>query len=191
MTRRISLIRLKHWDYGSPGLYFITICTYQGAHYFGDIGPPPGMAAPPPGLPFDPKEIDDNAKRPPGMAALRETEIGRIAREFWYRIPEFHPYVILDAFVIMPNHIHGILMIDKPGYQEWNTNIFGPQSNNLASILRGYKSAVTTYAREQGILFRWHYRYHDHIIRTEKALKNIRNYIWSNPENWGKDRFHH
>lgn len=193
---RIEPARLKGWDYGSPGLYFITICTFQGVHFFGEIRytpvQPRYLAAPPErpmqqGLLDSLKEFDDNTREP---AALRETEIGRIAREYWQNIPKFHPYVFLDEFVVMPNHIHGILIIEKHGYKEWNVNQFGPQSENLGSILRGYKSAVTIYAMERKIPFCWHSRYHDKIIRSEKALENIRNYIRENPQNWGKDKFY-
>ncbi|MBK8490156.1 MAG: hypothetical protein IPL49_04420 [Saprospirales bacterium] len=241
---RIAPFRLRSWDYGAPGLYFITICTHKKAHYFGKIifalppeiphppysrdtsrlspssPPPPGKNAdtpplsrtaaiprgslsspPPPGKnadtpprlppnhPILPKNFDDNAPESRGIATLRGTEIGMMAEKYWWDIPKYHPYVRLDEFVVMPNHVHGIIIIDKKNYKGWRPNKFGPQSQNLASILRGYKSAVTTYARKNNIEFQWHPKYHDRIIRNKKALRNIRNYIRRNPHNWMKKKF--
>ena len=107
-------------------------------------------------------------------------------------------------FVVMPNHIHGIIII---GANEYNTprtnaderrdtmhcvstNQFAPQSKNLASIIRGYKSAVTTYARKNGIDFEWQPRYYDHIIRTIDDYHRISNYIINNPAKWNVDKFY-
>ncbi|HET8752731.1 MAG TPA: transposase, partial [Salinimicrobium sp.] len=84
---RIAPNRLQNWDYGWDGKYFITICTKNRDHFFGEILP-------------SHKEIE-----------LSET--GRISQEIWNKIPIHFPYVILDEFVVMPNHIHGILIIDK------------------------------------------------------------------------------
>ena len=84
---RISSARLQHWDYGSDALYFVTICTQNREHYFG--------------------EIDD------GKMQLSET--GKIAYRFWFEIPNHFPFVELGEFVVMPNHIHGIIIIDKNG----------------------------------------------------------------------------
>jgi len=66
-------------------------------------------------------------------------------------------------------------------------NKFGPQSQNLASIVRGFKSGVTTYARKNNIEFAWQSRYYDHIIRNYKSWKKIRQYIQQNPNNWLDD----
>ncbi|MBI4650145.1 hypothetical protein HY745_02450, partial [Candidatus Desantisbacteria bacterium] len=78
---RIKSTRLSNWDYSSNGYYFITICTHNREHYFGEIG-----------------EI---------------TTIGKIAQKYWLEIPNHFPFVILNEFVIMPNHIHGILIIEN------------------------------------------------------------------------------
>lgn len=68
-------------------------------------------------------------------------------------------------------------------------NSFGPQRKNLGSIIRGFKSSVTTFARHNGIPFKWHPDFHDNIIRDEHALRNIRKYIQNNVANWERDRF--
>lgn len=176
---RIPSARLRSWDYASEGMYFVTICTKNREHYFGDI-----------------IESDD------GNIILHPTEIGKIASSEWYKTLEMRPDMNLELgeFVVMPNHIHGIIII---GANEFNrtdgmhsvstmqsaTNKFAPQSKNLASIIRGYKSAVTTFARKNNIDFDWQTRYHDHIIRSMDAYNRISDYIINNPNKWHQDKF--
>ena len=115
--------------------------------------------------------------------------------------------LIMVAFIVMPNHIHGIIYI---GNNEFNRrdamhristptttvprtptqyqNKFAPQRKNLASIIRGLKSAITIKSREINKNFAWQPRFHDRIIRNENELNRIRNYIAKNPEMWGRDR---
>ena len=83
---RLPSARLQTWDYGGDGLYFITICTAGRVHFFG--------------------EITDGI--------MTESEMGKLAERFWLEIPAHFPYVTLGNFVVMPNHVHGVLMIDKP-----------------------------------------------------------------------------
>lgn len=85
---RISSARLQHWDYGSDALYFVTICTQNREHYFGEIAD--------------------------GKINLSDT--GKMASRFWSEIPNHFPFVQLGEFVVMPNHVHGIIIIDKTGY---------------------------------------------------------------------------
>ncbi len=221
---RIQSCRLQSWDYGHNAPYFITICTHGRNHYFGEIA--------------DRKMI--------------LSEIGKYAWACWFEIPKHFPFVLLDAFVVMPNHIHGIIIIDKPVETQdiaspttanvkvnanvdtqdiaspitanvkvnanvdtqdiaspttanVNANIdtqniaylhltksknrFGPQSRNLASIIRGYKIGVTKCARNNNHEFQWQSRYHDHIIRNEISFDTIRNYINCNPKKWKTDKF--
>jgi REP element-mobilizing transposase RayT len=175
---RIPSARLQTWDYGSNGLYFITICTQNREHYFGEI---------------------QNGK-------MILSEIGILANKYWNEIPEHFPFVILDAFVVMPNHVHGIIIIDKPDNDGPNvetqnfaslpsqpskisTNKFGPQSKNLASIIRGFKIGVTKNARLIHADFAWQSRFYDHIIRNNESYDKIRNYIANNPLKWEEDKF--
>ena len=177
---RVDTTRLRFWDYGWNGAYFVTICTKNREHYFGEIK----------------------------NGQMHLSEIGRIAHKYWAEIPEHFPFVILDEFVIMPNHVHGIIIIDKmmgmveaqhiaPLPQPRPTtnqpdapkNKFGPQSQNLPSIIRGYKSAVKKYATINGIDFAWQPRYYDHIIRNDKSFYRIAEYIRNNPMNWVEDRY--
>ena len=116
------------------------------------------------------------------------------------KIPEHFPFIILDEFIVMPNHIHGILFISKDETRDVEAqyfaslhqpppykNKFGPQSGNISSVMRGYKAAVKSYATTNGIEFAWQARFHDRIIRDEGALEQIRKYIRENPANWIRD----
>ncbi len=170
----VSSSRLTGWDYGSNGLYFVTICTKDRVRYFGEIDDNIGS--------------DAQGSETQSIVSLRMTEIGEIAYDNWERIPTFHPYVELDDFVIMPDHMHGILFINKPDKISWEINKFGAQSKNLASILRGYKSSVTTYATTNDIEFSRQSRYYDRVIRSEKEYLNIKGYINDNPDQWFRNK---
>ncbi len=135
-----------------------------------------------------------------------------MAEKYWYEIPVHFPFVKLGAFVVMPNHIHGIIIIAKPVTGRINGRIvvetqnfvslqpqpqpsspknkFGPQSQNLASIIRGYKIGVSKNARKTNPDFAWQPRFYDHIIRNQKSFNKISEYIINNPINWNEDKFH-
>ncbi len=171
---RIESARLKNWDYGWNAAYFVTICTHCREHYFGDI-----------------KD-----------GRMHLSEIGQLANKYWLEIPKHFPFVELDAFVVMPNHVHGIITINKPNDERdvetqnfaslpvEPQNKFGPQSQNLASIIRGFKIGVTKNARKIHADFAWQSRYHDHIIRNNASLERIRDYIINNALNWQEDKFY-
>lgn len=93
----------------------------------------------------------------------------------------------------MPNHFHAILIIGKNEFNSVksieNQNKFGPQSKNLAAVIRGFKSSVTTFARKNAIPFDWQSRYHDHVIRSMDDFARISNYIINNPMKWENDMF--
>jgi len=122
--------------------------------------------------------------------------------------------IMLDKFGVMPDHFHGIIFIGDNEYNHngkdpikvfsilpglpiifgdqadnvvgtgQRENDFGPQAKNLASIIRGFKSAVTTRARRINKVFKWQERYHDHVVRDYDSLERIRDYIDNNPANW-------
>lgn len=166
---RIPSSRAPWWDYGANAAYFVTICTQNRHWYFGEVAD--------------------------GLMQL--SEIGRIAQSCWMEIPQHFPFVQLDAFVVIPNHVHGIIVIDKPGEGIVETqnlvspprNTFGPQSKNLASIIRGFKIGVTKNARLIDPGFAWQSLYHDHIIRDQKSYLNITEYIINNPAKWKDDKW--
>jgi len=167
---RIPPARLTGWDYGSNGLYYITICTKDRVHYFGNI--------------VSNQNPEMHNPETHNYASLQKTPIAEIAHKNWLDIPNHFPFVELDEFVLMPNHIHGILFINKPDKTDWQPNKFGGQSQNLASIIRNYKGSVKTYATTNNIEFAWQSRYYDRVIRNEKEYANVREYIFNNPDNW-------
>jgi len=165
---RIESARLKGYDYRTPGYYFVTICAKDRRHYFGEIQQ--------------------------GKALL--SAIGQIADQNWRAISEHFPHVVVDEFVIMPNHVHGILRIMDNNVETQNfaslpsyENQFGPQSRNLSSVVRGYKMSVKKWAKTIGIDFSWQPRFHDHVIRDDRALYQIRQYIRQNPTAWQTDDY--
>lgn len=170
---RISSTRLQTWNYANEGAYFITICTKNRKHFFGEI-------------------IE-------GKMILNE--IGRLTEIEWAKTIEIRQDMNLElgAFVVMPNHFHAIVIIKENEFNNSNNNDgmsnkpqnqFGPQSKNLAAIIRGFKSAVTAQARKLGNSeFAWQTLYHDHIIRNNQSFENIQNYILNNPEKWDEDNF--
>jgi REP element-mobilizing transposase RayT len=192
---RIPSARLQGYDYGSNGFYFVTICTKNRNHYFGDIVVVETGNCP--------SQKDENPSKQTGncpserypantiethnCASLRPTIIGQTAIDFWAEIPKHYPFVELDEFVVMPNHLHGILFFNKPDKTDWQPNQFGVQSQNLGAVIRAFKSSVKRDANENDIEFEWQSRYHDRIIRNERALNAIRKYIIDNPLNWNND----
>jgi REP element-mobilizing transposase RayT len=163
-------IRLSTWDYSWNAEYFITICTKNRAHFFGEV-------------------VNNEMKL---------SKIGELALQFWYDIIEHFSFVFLDEFTVMPNHIHGIIKIDRPG----NTAPFTelpktltqerfqhPGENSISSIMGSYKSVVSKNAHLINPDFAWQSRFHDHIIRDEDEFKRIKNYIRDNQKNWKDDKF--
>ncbi len=163
---RIASARLAGYDYGANGMYFITICTKERQHFFG--------------------EINTNADQ---QCALTPTIIGQRAIDGWLTIPQYAPFARLDAFQVMPNHLHGIVWICKSDYTDtdWQPNRFGVQRQNLPAIVQGFKAGVTAFARKNDIEFGWLSRYYDRIIRNDDELNRIRHYIENNPANWHQD----
>jgi REP element-mobilizing transposase RayT len=166
---RVSSPRLQGWDYGSHALYFVTICIKDRLPAFGEMWQ---------------NEANETT-------LLKLTMLGNAAHSNWLQIPHFHPYVELDEFVIMPDHLHGILFFNKPDKITWEPNKPGGQRNNLASVVRGYKGSIKQYAQQNNIDFNWQPRFYDRVIRNEKEYTNIKEYISKNPRNWilNKDEF--
>jgi len=190
---RIPSARSQWWDYGWNGAYFITICTVNREHYFGEIK----------------------------NGHMQFSNVGLIADILWHEIPNHSKFVELGDFVVMPNHIHGILILDKPEFGKSGESVetghalslppspspspphsnpenhktIGQQrfqnqgKNTISSIIGGYKSAVTKHANRLGLKHGWQTRFLDHIIRSDPEYQRISNYIIHNPENWKEDRF--
>jgi putative transposase len=207
---RIPSARLPHWDYANDGAYFITICTDNKIHHFGEC---------------------KNGK-------MKLSTAGAIVQGFWFEIPKHFAHVILGEFTVMPNHIHGIVMIDwnlvggRPDTVETlhcNVSIpdsdqtlqsdgeqtlksdsdqtlqcnvstdkndffkeISPKAGSISVIMGSYKSVCSKHIHQAfpEINFEWQERFWDNIIRSEESYKNIENYILNNPANWENDKFY-
>lgn len=172
---RISSARLQGWDYGKNAPYFITICTQNHQPYFGKIT----------------------------NGEMYLSEIGKIAATEWTNTPEIRPDMNLELgeYVVMPNHFHAIIIIGKNEFNkdamhcisttdDRYKNSFTPQSKNLASIIRGFKSSVTKNARQIQPNFAWQSRFYEHIIRNEESFHTISEYVRNNPLNWPNDKLY-
>ncbi|NWF88793.1 MAG: hypothetical protein HXY50_04935 [Ignavibacteriaceae bacterium] len=160
--------RLKEWDYTTPHWYFVTVCTNNHLHFFGEI-------------------INEK---------VNLNQLGKEAMYLWNEIPSHYKNVELDEFVIMPNHIHGIIILNDVGSRHASTK---DKINNkeggtcsaptLSYIVGSYKSAVTKWANlNRYSNFRWQRSYYDRIIRNEKELYFIRNYIKLNTFKWDLEK---
>ena len=193
------------WHNYREGMYFITICAHQQKPYFGRIIPRPGL--------------EENQ--------LVLTEVGRYVEENLQQITSHYPYAEIPVFVIMPNHLHFIIIIDSADDSNGNDDStcrdvacnhsndtsnrnvarnhsndtsnrdvarnvstgngcqihmkISPQKGSLSTVIRGFKSAITKYARERGIAFAWQTRFYDRIIRNQNELNAIATYIENNP----------
>lgn len=181
---RIQSNRLREFDYGSEACYFITICTQNRMHYLGEI-----VSRQDSDFQTTAAETHNYASLEP-RPFLEMSSIGKIAFQYWSEISNHYPFVFVDEFVIMPNHLHGILYVNPENKSEWTSNKFGPQSRNLGAIVRGFKSSVKRYANQNNITFHWQKNYYEHIIRNTKEHEVIKNYIINNPKNWINDKLY-
>jgi len=149
---RTNSARLKGYDYSRPRHYFVTICTKDKKHYFGQVR----------------------------NWEMHLSEMGKIVSEEWLRTFKLRKRVILDEWVVMPNHVHMIVFID---HVETHCNA---SLHNLAHIIRGFKSASTKKINSQfgKKYFAWQSSYYDRIIRNYYELERTRQYIRENPQNW-------
>lgn len=183
-------IRLKGYDYAQVGLYFITICTKNREFLFGNIA----------------------------NGEMMLNDAGKIANECWLEIPNHFPNVFLHEFVVMPNHIHGIVELISVGAENFPPNIrnFPPNITNggndvrandgndvranndsplrspsktIGSVVRGYKIGVTKWMRlNTNVYDVWQRNYWEHIIRNENDYHRIAEYIINNPKQWDNDQ---
>ena len=173
---RVKTKRLKHWNYEWSAAYFVTICTKNKVPYFGEIK----------------------------AQEMELSRVGVIANVLWQEIKFHAKNVSLGSFVVMPNHLHGVLILNGNDeyLKEEQRHAFALQlppgerrfqnqgSNSLSSIIGSYKSAVTKHCNRLGFTFVWQSSFYEHIIRNEQSFYRISNYIIDNPINWNKDRFY-
>ena len=150
-----KLHRLKCWDYSQAGYYHVTICTHKKQKLLCNI-------------------------HQSGLDVVAEpTRIGQMIVENWEKLADIYPNVQTDYFCLMPNHIHGIIVIQ-------NTS-----DKTLGDIVRGFKSVTTRVynkmvpANEKNTL--WQSSFYDEIIKDDEMLYDVRKYIFGNPSKWLED----
>jgi REP element-mobilizing transposase RayT len=166
-------IRLKEYDYTNPNWYYLTICTHDKKNLFGEV---------------------INSK-------MILNDYGKIVDDEWLKTKELRKNIDLDEYVIMPNHFHGILIIERgdtarcvPTTSVNENRKFGEmQSGSLSAIIRAFKSVVTKKINELRSASGkevWQKGFYEHIIRNENDLYNIRKYIELNPLKWEIDEYY-
>ena len=173
---RIPSARATWHDYNG-GAYFVTICTRDMEHYFGEIV----------------------------GGEMNMTEIGEYVQQCIKNIPQHNTYANVPAFVVMPNHVHLIVIIDDENADSicrdvpWRVSTFGKtepmqtianQQGRLSTMIGGFKQSVTRYANVNSISFAWQTRFHDRIIRDHDEMNRIAEYIENNVARWESDEFH-
>jgi putative transposase len=156
-------IRLKGYDYSSTGAYFITICTHQRECLFG--------------------EITDGE--------MRLNDLGQIVAGAYLWLATQYSYVHLDAWIVMPNHLHGILVLTDDPRRGVSRN--APTRKSLGRLIGAFKTVSTkriNLMRDTSGSVVWQRNYYEHIIRNEKSLRCIRQYIHHNPISWQQDQLH-
>jgi REP element-mobilizing transposase RayT len=174
LIHRRRSIRAGAYDYTEPGAYFITICSHRREPLFG---------------------CAENHEMVPNA-------FGRIVYEEWLKTAQIRPNVAVDAFVVMPNHMHGILYIlERLEAGSWATGPVAPTgerdrrlwNDSLGSIVGQFKSAaakrINPLRGVTGVPV-WQRNYYEHIIRSDRSLDRIRNYIAANPARWAEDRYY-
>lgn len=162
-------IRLKGYDYSKPGIYIITICSWNRLESFGKI---------------------ENGH-------LILNEIGLAVEAHWNEIPRHFQRISLLDYLVMPNHLHGLLCINEKeigtacrastGGNQASESFGSPMKGSIPTIIRSFKSASTKYIHQNfkySGLSIWQPGYYEHVIRNEIELKHTINYIKSNPANW-------
>jgi len=150
MQNKRRRLRLPDFDYGQSGSYFVTICTAGRKCVLGMV-------------------VDDEVSL---------SGAGEIVRDLWRSLPERHDALSLDEFVVMPNHIHGIIELSE-------------RCQPLPAIIGAYKSVSTKTVNTANATpgsHIWQRSYHEHVIRDERARDRIREYIRNNPLKWHLDR---
>lgn len=173
-------IRLQGHDYSQNGAYFVTLCTHNNKCLFGALVANNGSVL------ANNEPVGANNHSP----AVALNDAGLAVSWCWSEIPNHFPFVELDAFIAMPNHVHGILSIagDHSGpVRERRANDYSPlrkgTSETIGSIVRGFKIGVTKWFKENrpDIDTVWQRNYYEHVIRNDDELNEVRQYIANNP----------
>jgi REP element-mobilizing transposase RayT len=151
--------RLSGYDYSQNGQYFVTVCTYNRIEWLGKI---------------------ENDR-------MILNECGQVISECWHDIPEHYRNVRLDESAVMPNHVHGVIVISNViGTEQCSVPI---KRVSLSKIIKSFKDTCIKRIRSESgnISFSWQRSFYDHVIRNENELMEIREYILNNPKKWDLD----
>jgi putative transposase len=151
-------IRLSDFAYAQAGLYYVTIVTYKRERLFGDVE----------------------------QGRMFLSEIGEWVQAGWHEIPAHHPHALLHAFVVMPDHLHGIVEITPDSDAPHRAHAFQQMAaKSLATIVNGFKGAITRKCRqEQRVHDVWQRGYYERVIRNEQEYAHFSDYIHGNPARW-------
>ena len=157
-------IRLKGYDYSRAGAYFVTTCVRDGVCLFGEI-------------------VD---------GTMRMNDYGRIVAEAWRDLGQRFKHIELDEFVVMPNHVHGIIHVGVPFMTPSVLDVVNQGAINraptLGGMVRTFKAVASRAICRNGADFQWQRNYYEHIVRNENELARVREYIVNNPAQWALDR---
>jgi REP element-mobilizing transposase RayT len=147
--------RLKNFNYSSQNFYFVTICVKNHQNFFGQI---------------------QNKK-------MIFNQYGKIAKREWDKTEILHEKILLDEFIIMPDHIHGIIFVKNPNEPTWSNNPQKRKNQLIPLVVELFKAAVSREINKtlNNERFQWQKSFHDNIIKYERGLIKIRNYIKQNP----------
>lgn len=156
-------MRLKNYDYSSTGAYFVTILSYERTNIFGRVR----------------------------ESSVVLNDLGRVVKNAWELIPDHFNEFELDSYVIMPNHLHGIIHIqNEKHYKDLTYNQFQqPTRKSVSTVIQAFKATVTREARKESMAYHvWQRNFYEHVIRTDKELYKCQEYIQNNPLKWTLDR---
>jgi REP element-mobilizing transposase RayT len=168
---RRRALRLRDHDYATPGIYFVTVCTKGRALLFGEV-------------------VD---------GAMVCGAVGDAVRSAWDALPSVHCGLLVDAFVVMPNHVHGVIVLTGEG-ESGQDGAARCRPPLLGAVVRGFKARATLAARRlpespvgigaggSGAGAIWQRGFYEHVVRNEHALDRVRRYIAENPARWALDR---
>ena len=155
-------LRLKHYDYSKRGYYFVTICIKKRAPIFGDVM----------------------------EGRVKLSEAGKVARRCWEEIPDHFGDMEIDEFIVMPDHVHGLLQIESGDENKKGEDNGARNTQTIPVVIGNYKASVTREINEikPDSNFEWQRSYYEHVIRDEEELREAREYIKQNPFSWQLDR---
>ncbi len=155
-------IRLKGYDYAQAGAYFVTMCTQGRVCLFGDV-------------------VDGQ---------MQLNECGQVVADSWLWLSGRYPYVGMDEWVVMPNHLHGIIILSEPDCRGGSRTAPTKNRKSIGRLIGAFKTVSTkrlNAMRSTPGVPVWQRNYYEHIVRSEESLTRIRQYIVDNPARWEED----